>query len=83
MAPDRAQWIEWACRDGLESLEGFAMRMIDAEPTIIRDLKEEGDVMAEKSAPGVTVVAVRHPTLGKLVIVEGPQGSGVVVEVDQ
>jgi hypothetical protein len=59
------------------------MRLIDAEAVLIEDLKDESDVIAEKTAPGVTVFVARHPTLGKLVIVKGSHGSGIVVEVDE
>lgn len=59
------------------------MRLIDAEPAIIEDLKDESDPVGETKVSGVTVFAVRHPTLGKLVLVRAPDGKGVVVEVDQ
>ncbi|AFL72850.1 hypothetical protein [Thiocystis violascens] len=59
------------------------MRLIDAEATIIEDLKDESDIVAEKSVAGVTVYTARHPTLGKLVIVKAPNGSGILVEIDE
>ena len=58
------------------------MRMFDAESPIIRDLKEESEIQAEKRTAAVTVITARHPTLGKLVIVIGPDGTGVVVETE-
>ena len=61
------------------------MRLIDAEAAILADLTDESDVVGEKSlsGSGVTVAAARHPTLGRLVIVRLPNGSGVVVEIDE
>jgi hypothetical protein len=59
------------------------MRTFDAEPTIIRDLREEGELSAERSHKDFKVSAVRHPTLGKLVIVEGRDGRGVIVETEE
>ena len=59
------------------------MRLIDAEATLIEDLKDESDVIAEKSVAGITVYTARHPTLGKLVIVKAPNGSGILVEIDE
>lgn len=59
------------------------MRMLEAEPAILKDLQEESDVIREKTVSGVTVSIARHPTLGKLVLVKAPDGRGVVVEVDE
>jgi len=59
------------------------MRIIDAEPQVIADLKDEGRVLAEQSYPDFTVVTVRHPTLGKLVLVQGRQGPGAMVETGE
>lgn len=56
------------------------MRTFDAEPSLIEDLKDEGQVVGTRETQHFTVTAVRHPTLGRLVVVEGPDGSGVVVE---
>lgn len=59
------------------------MRLIDADETIVEALMDESDVVAEKTQAGVRVLAARHPTLGKLVIVKLPNGSGVLVEMDE
>lgn len=59
------------------------MRMLDAEPDIIKDLKEESDLIGQSTVSGVTVFTARHPTLGKLVLVKAPDGRGIVVEVDE
>jgi len=59
------------------------MHMFDAESRVLQDLKDESEVLGERSRPGFTVVSARHPTLGKLVIVTAPDGTGVVVETDE
>lgn len=59
------------------------MRLLEAEPALIADLKDESELIAEKKLPAFTVMAVRHPTLGKLVIIVGPSGAGAVVEADE
>jgi len=58
------------------------MRTFEAEPSLIQDLKDEGQVVGSREAQDFTVTAVRHPTLGKIVLVEGPDGAGVVVETE-
>jgi hypothetical protein len=57
--------------------------MFDAEKQVLADLKEEGEVVATKQYPAFRVVVVRHPTLGKLVLVEDRDGQGAVVEVER
>lgn len=61
------------------------MRLIDAEAAILADLTDESEIVGEKrlSGAGATVAAARHPTLGRLVIVRLPNGSGVLVEIDE
>jgi len=59
------------------------MHMFDAEKQVMADLKEEGEVVATKQYPAFQVVVVRHPTLGKLVLVEDRDGKGAVVEVER
>jgi hypothetical protein len=59
------------------------MRMFDAEPAIIQDLKEESELQGEKAASTFTVVTARHPTLGKLVMIVARDGSGVVVVTEE
>ena len=58
------------------------MRLIEAEPAIIRDLMEESDLVGEKSLSGTSIFLVRHPTLGKLVLIKAADGQGMVVEID-
>jgi hypothetical protein len=59
------------------------MRSFDAEPEIVRDMRDEGEIITEKRHRDFKVCAVRHPTLGKVVIVEGRDGSGVIVETEE
>lgn len=59
------------------------MRMFEAESRVLGDLKDESEVLAERRGANFTVVAARHPTLGKLVIVTAPNGTGIVVETDE
>jgi hypothetical protein len=59
------------------------MHIFDAEPAVVRDLKDESKPLAEKSYAHFKITALRHPTLGKLVIVEDEQGGGAVIETEQ
>ena len=59
------------------------MRMFDAESRVLDDLKDESEVLAERAGATFMVVTARHPTLGKLVIVTAPNGTGIVVEIDE
>ena len=59
------------------------MRIIEAEPQLVKDLLDEiqpGGVCAHGA---FKVHAGRHPTLGKIIIVEGEDGSGVIVEAEE
>lgn len=59
------------------------MRIFDAEPQIVSDLRDEGDLIDEKRHGDFRVSAVRHPTLGKVIVIEGRDGSGVIVETEE
>lgn len=59
------------------------MRLFDADPPLVKDLKDESDILSVKETPTFTVVTARHPTLGKLVVVTGRDGAGVVVATDE
>lgn len=59
------------------------MHIFDAEPQVVRDLKDESTVIAEKTFDGFSILALRHPTLGKLVIVQDRHGTGAVVETER
>jgi hypothetical protein len=56
---------------------------LEAEAALIADLKDESELIGEKRLPAFTVLTARHPTLGKLVIIIGPDGTGAVVEADE
>lgn len=58
------------------------MHIFDAEPSVVSDLKDEGTLILEKSFANFSITALRHPTLGKLVIVEDHHGGGAVVETE-
>lgn len=59
------------------------MQIIDAEPSVIAELKDEGTLLSEKSYPHFKITALRHPTLGKLILVEDRKGRGAVIETEQ
>lgn len=59
------------------------MRMFDAEPQIIQDFIDESEVVTSKEHPSFHAYATRHPTLGKVVIIESKNGDGVIVETEE
>jgi hypothetical protein len=59
------------------------MRLFDAVPQIIQDFRDECEVVATKEHPAFKVAAARHPTLGKVVIVEAKGGDGIIVEAEE
>ncbi len=59
------------------------MRLFDAVPEIIRDLLDESQVITSKEHSAFKVTAARHPTLGKMVIVESKEGDGIIVETEE
>ena len=59
------------------------MRTLEAESQVLRDLRDESEVVTTQAHQDITAWALRHPTLGKLVIVEGRDGSGVIVETEE
>ena len=59
------------------------MRVIEAESQLVNDLRDEGKLVVEKQHADFTLYAVRHPTLGKLVIVKGQDGTGLIVETEE
>ena len=58
------------------------MRTFDAEPQVLQDLREESEIVTAQAHQDFNVWAVRHPTLGKLVIIESRDGS-VIVETEE
>lgn len=59
------------------------MRIFDAEAQIIDDIRDEGELVTKKEHPDFKVYAMRHPTLGKVVVVEARDGTGMFVETDE
>jgi hypothetical protein len=59
------------------------MRMFEAEPEVIRDFKDETEVIGVREHKAFRVTTARHPTLGKVVIVEGTDGAGVIVATEE
>ncbi len=59
------------------------MRTYHDEPQVLQDLREESEIVTAQAHQDFNVWAVRHPTLGKLVIIEGRDGSGVIVETEE
>ncbi|UHD17078.1 hypothetical protein [Thiocapsa bogorovii] len=59
------------------------MRLVEAEAALISDLKDESELIGEMRLPAFSVVTARHPTLGRLVIIVAPDGTGAVVEVSE
>ena len=59
------------------------MRIVDAEPQLIKDFVNEIEVTATKEKPSLKIKVGRHPILGKVVVIESKKGDGVIVEVDE
>jgi hypothetical protein len=59
------------------------MRLFHAEPQIIQDFEDESEVVASKEHRSFRVIALRHPTLGKVVIVRSKEGDGIIVETEE
>ncbi|NCA71896.1 MAG: hypothetical protein EOM91_17825 [Sphingobacteriia bacterium] len=59
------------------------MRLLQAEASLIEDLKDESEVIGSLELADFTVLTARHPTLGKLILIVGADGSGAVVEADE
>ena len=59
------------------------MRIVDAEPQLIKDFMDEIEVIASKQSQSLTVYVGRHPILGKVVLIESKTGDSFIVEVDE
>jgi hypothetical protein len=61
--------------------EDVAMRIVEAEPQLVRDIIDEMEV-AESQDRGAYVVYVGyHKTLGRIVVISGPGEHGTIVEM--
>ncbi|ESQ16620.1 MAG: hypothetical protein N838_19490 [Thiohalocapsa sp. PB-PSB1] len=59
------------------------MRIIDTEAQVIAELKQEGQIVDDKQYPAFKVTTLRHPTLGKLVLIEDKAGNGALIEMEE
>jgi hypothetical protein len=59
------------------------MRIVDAEPQLVKDFIDEIEVTASKQKPTIAVHLGRHPTLGKVVVIDNQRGESFIVEVDE
>lgn len=58
------------------------MKIIDAEPQLVTEIIEEMTVTESRKRLAFTVHIGHHRLLGRLVVVEGKNGAGVIVELD-
>ena len=60
------------------------MRIIEAEPQLIRDILDELHVLESHEKEQYTVHLGRHPLLGRMVVISSPEDDvgGVVVEME-
>jgi hypothetical protein len=63
--------------------EQLTMRIVDAEPQLVQDFLGEIEVVVSKEKPSLKVYAGRHPTLGKVVIVDSEHGDSIIVEMEE
>jgi len=59
------------------------MRLFDSVLHILQDIKEESEIISAKKRPAFKVSIARHPTMGKVVIVEGKRGDGIIVKREE
>lgn len=60
------------------------MRIIDAEPQLVRDILDEMQVTELHDKERCKVYVGRHPLLGRMVVISFPEddGGGVIVEME-
>jgi hypothetical protein len=61
--------------------EGY-MKIIDAEPQLVREIIEEMTVTESRKRSAFTVHIGHHRLLGRLAVVEDKNGAGVILELD-
>jgi hypothetical protein len=59
------------------------MRLVDVESQLVKDFIDEIEVIANKENASMAVYVGRHPTLGKVVVIENKEGDSFIVEVDE
>ncbi len=60
------------------------MRIIDAEPQLVRDILDELQVIESHEKDRYTVYVGRHQLLGRMVVISSPEddGGGAIVEME-
>jgi hypothetical protein len=60
------------------------MRIIDAEPQLVRDILDELQVMDTHVKDRYSVHVGRHPLLGRMAVISFPEenGGGVIIEME-
>lgn len=58
------------------------MRIIDAEPQLVKDILDELDVIDSHEKDDYTVYVGRHRLLGRMVVISSDDDAGVVVEME-
>jgi hypothetical protein len=61
--------------------EGVAVRIVEAEPQLVRDIVEEMEVAESKDRGSYTVYVGYHKTMGRIVVISGPGRQGTIVEM--
>ncbi len=59
------------------------MRIVEAERELLQDLLGETRISVSKTFREFTIHAGQHETLGKVVIIEKPDGRGAIVETEE
>ncbi|MGF1613221.1 MAG: hypothetical protein ACFCVA_04700 [Gammaproteobacteria bacterium] len=58
------------------------MKIIDAEPQLLREVIDEMTVTESRTRSAITVHVGYHRLLGRLVVVENEDGAGLIVELE-
>lgn len=58
------------------------MRLIDAEPELISDILDEMEIHDSRKTGDFEVHVGHHQTLGRMVVIQGVHGEGIVVELE-
>ena len=58
------------------------MKIIDAEPQLLRDIEEEMEIITSRKTKARNIYAGIHPTLGRVVLIIDKDKSGAIVEIE-
>jgi hypothetical protein len=75
--------IRFYDRETEQTTENAKMRLVDVESQLVKDFIDEIEVIATKDNASMAVYVGRHPTLGKVVVIENKEGDSFIVEVDE